>query len=121
MPVYSHAGSGSTDLSGWITAFCVWNHKGKWQGPPLAGHTAWQNYGEGISLEGIDYPIIDSEDGPPGFCEVAVKVDDNGDELDCMMVSGHVASLVEGEKRDTIRPVPAWFMFSKAECEDPMA
>ena len=39
-----------------------------------------------------------------GFCEI--KVDDNREELDCMMVSGQVASLIEGEKRDTIRPVP---------------
>jgi hypothetical protein len=123
---YSSGGSGPTYLSGWITAFCVWNNEGKWQGPPPAGHAAHQNFEakkrryKGLSLDGIDYPIIDSKDVPTGFCEVDVKLDDNGEELDCMMVSGHVASLVEGEKRDTVRPVPAWFMFIKAECEDPM-
>jgi hypothetical protein len=53
-----------------------------------------------LSLDGIDYPIIDSKDVPTEFCEVDVKANDNGEELGCMMVSGHVASLVEGEKRD---------------------
>ena len=123
---YNYGGSGPTYLSGWITAFCVWNDEGKWQGPLPAGHAAAQNFEaerqreNGLSLDGIDYPIIDSEDVPIGFCEVDVKLNDNGEELKCMMVSGHVASLVEGEKRDTIRPVPAWFMFVKEECEDPM-
>ena len=64
--------------------------------------------------------LLTQGDVPTGFCEIDVKVNDNGEELECLMVSGHVASLVEGEKRDTIRPVPAWFMFVKAECEDPM-
>ncbi|KIM34764.1 hypothetical protein M413DRAFT_450071 [Hebeloma cylindrosporum] len=124
---YTPGGSGPTYLSGWITAFCVWDHEGNWQGPPLADHTARQNFEDrkniynGLSLDGTDYPIIDSHDVPTGFCEVDVKLNDNGEEFECIMVSGHVASLVEGEKRDTIRPVPAWFMFIKAECEDPMA
>ena len=66
-------------------------------------------------LDGVDYPIIDSQDVPTGFCEVDVKVDDNGRELECMMVSGHLATLVEGDKKDTVRPIPSWFMFVKRE------
>jgi len=123
---YSSGGSGPTYLSGWITAFCVWNNEGKWQGPPIADQTAHQHFqGRGwvsraLTLDGVNYPTIDSNDVPPGFCEVDVKLDDNGLELECMMVSGHLASFIEGQKRDTIRPVPSWFMFVKAECEDPM-
>ena len=45
---------------------------------------------------------------PPGYCEVDVIVNDNGDELDCMMVAGHVAfsgsSTVGGDKIDTVSP-----------------
>jgi hypothetical protein len=33
--------------------------------------------------------------------------------LPCMMVSGHLAYSVEGEKKDRIRPLPSWFMFVK--------
>ena len=32
-----------------------------------------------------------------------------------MMVSGHLAYSVEGEKKDRIRPLPSWFMFIKGE------
>jgi len=37
-------GSGPTYLSGWITAFCVWNNEGKWQGPPISDQTAQQHF-----------------------------------------------------------------------------
>jgi len=53
--------------------------------------------------------IIDSEEVPVGFCEVDVKVDDNGTLLDCMMLSGHLATLVEGGHW----PIPSRFMFVK--------
>ena len=52
---------------------------------------------------------------PGGFCEVDVELDDNGEMFPCMMVSGHLAYSVEGEKKDTVRPCPSWFMFVKGE------
>lgn len=64
-------------------------------------------------IDGIEYRRINCSRIPVGFCEVDVKVDDNGQELDCMMVAGHVASAVEGTNSDTLRPAPAWFMFVK--------
>ncbi|KAF8152211.1 hypothetical protein B0H34DRAFT_663705 [Crassisporium funariophilum] len=120
---YHPQGSGPTYLSGWITAFCVWTSEGKWQGPPLPHHETPYHYlnrgEEFLVLDGIVYPIIESEDVPVGFCEVDVKLIDNGEVFDCMMVSGHLAGAVEGEGRDVVRPLPAWFMFVKESCEDP--
>ena len=121
---YYPQGSGPTYLSGWITAFCVWSSKGKWQGPPiskLSSRTIKLMSGETVPelvLDKVSYPVIESDDVPVGFCEVDVKLDDNGVTLPCMMVSGHLAYSVEGEKKDRIRPLPSWFMFIKGEEEE---
>jgi len=74
-------------------------------------HDSW--YGPELILDGIRFPRIDSDDIPAGFCDVDVKLDDNGDVFDCAMVSGHVALTVCGENRDTVRPSPAWFIYIK--------
>ena len=120
---YHSDGSGPTYLSGWITAFCIWSSQGKWQGPPiskpprtirlLGGQTV-----SGLVLDKVLYPVIESGDVPVGFCEVDVELDDNGVMFPCMMVSGHLAFSVQGKKKDTIRPLPSWFMFVKGEEEE---
>ena len=43
------------------------------------------------TLDGIPFFMVPITDVPPGYCEVDVIVNDNGEELDCMMVAGHVA------------------------------
>ena len=109
-----YQGSGPTYLSGWITAFCVWTNEGKWMGPVLPGQQERSPVRDAkLVLDGVEYNYIGSGDVPNGFCEVDVKLDDNGEELDCIMVSGHLASRVEGPKKDTLRPLPSWFMFVK--------
>jgi hypothetical protein len=120
---YHSQGSGPTYLSGWITAFCVWSSQGKWQGPPISkpSKTISLLCGEVVPqlvLDKVSYPVIDSSDVPVGFCEVDVKLDDNGVIFPSMMVSGHLALLVEGEKKDRVRPLPSWFMFIKGEEEE---
>ena len=71
-----------------------------------------------LVLDEVFYPVIKSGDVPVGFCEIDVKLDDNGVMLPCMMVSGHLAYSVEGEKKDRIRPLPSWLMFVKGEDEE---
>ena len=69
-----------------------------------------------LVLDNISYPIIEIDNVPEGFCEVDVKLDDNGETFPCMMVSGHLAYSVDGEKKkDRIRPLASWFMFVKGE------
>jgi len=113
-------GSGPTYLSGWITAFCVWSRQGKWLGPPISkpSRTITLRGGRtvsGLVLDKVSYPVVDTRDIPVGFCEVDVILDDNGKIFPCMMVSGHLAYSVEGEKKNRIRPLPSWFMFIKEE------
>ncbi|KDR79441.1 hypothetical protein GALMADRAFT_1240640 [Galerina marginata CBS 339.88] len=114
-------GSGPSYLSGWITAFCVWTNQGKWQGPSLTEPIAPFAFGfrgkstiPVLSVDDAQYSPIDTSDIPIGFCEVDIKLDDNGQLFDCIMVAGHLASLVEGEEEDSLRPAPTWFMFIKS-------
>jgi hypothetical protein len=113
---YHSGGSGPTYLSGWIIAFCVWDSTGKWQGPALSGpQKTFRKSVPTLSLDGVQYTPIDSNNVPPAHCEVDVLLDDNGVKFDCAMVSGHMGCMVEGEKKDTLRPLPAWFMFIKGQ------
>ncbi|KAE9389395.1 hypothetical protein BT96DRAFT_926593 [Gymnopus androsaceus JB14] len=103
---------GGPDLSGWITAFCVWTHEGKWMGPPAAPNST----ANGI----IQYHEIHSSRVPQGFAEIDVKLNDNGVLFDTIMVSGlvgmHVcdsndkALSLEG-LQDTVKPAPGWCIF----------
>jgi hypothetical protein len=66
-----------------------------------------------LTLAGLRYPVIDTGDIPDGFCDVDVKLDDNGQEFDCKMVAGHVgyvASAQDGQM-NTLQPCSEWFMF----------
>jgi len=136
---YKKGDSGPDYLSGWATAFCVWNNDGKWQGPILAPFTdpisdeerlASNTYYEAHPMSRDDlevyspppvffgdvrYPVLDFSKVPNGFCEVDVLVDEYGTEFDCTMVAGHVGFTVSGERSDTLQPSPQWFMFEKEE------
>lgn len=102
-------GSGSTELSGWITNFCVWNSEGKWIGPQLPiPKTVLSGGGHPVPLDCL----------PPAICEVDVKLDDHGKKFDCVMVAGHVGSETIGASRDTFGMVPAWFMAIKQKAEE---
>ncbi len=114
--VHYSLGSGTRFLSGWITAFCVWDSEGQWQGEPSTepvvrfGSTHFHPRRE---IDGVLYPSIDTQNIPMGFCQVDVKVNDDYGSTECVMMSGHMATLVEGRHRDTVRPLPSWFMFVK--------
>ncbi|KAF8967478.1 hypothetical protein BDZ97DRAFT_1903364 [Flammula alnicola] len=109
-------GSGTLYLSGWITAFCVWDSEGQWQGTPRTAPVVrfgQQHFHPRLILDDVQYPAIDTQNIPMGFCQVDVKVIDSEGESDCVMMSGHMACLVEGETGDTVRPLPSWYMFVK--------
>ncbi|KAF9526382.1 hypothetical protein CPB83DRAFT_770368 [Crepidotus variabilis] len=72
---------------------------------------------EDLILDGVPYSYIDLGKIPLGYCEVEVLLNDNGVELKCMMVSGLMGSVIEGDKQDTLKPLPVWFMFEKEEAE----
>jgi len=115
-------GSGMSFYSGWITAFCFWDTKGKRQIKTLGEH-------------------IDAKHIPSGFTTVPVTIDDNGVRVFAEMLAGSVGivstssgkpsakktyhSSQEEEKagedeegpvgNDTLRPQLGWFMYEKAD------
>jgi len=73
-------------------------------------------------LDGIIYQRTDTSQIPAGFAEVDVKLDDNGKEFDTVLTAGLVGTRVcnsgvnalsAGGKRDTAKPVVAWWIFAK--------
>ncbi|KIJ32296.1 hypothetical protein M422DRAFT_213960 [Sphaerobolus stellatus SS14] len=109
--------SGSDQLSGWVTAFCVWNEQGRWCGPDLNTLKYDHASEDRFEIDGKHYPVIPITRIPPGWCEADVHLNDNGEELECVVVAGHmVTEVMETSGSNimgTIRPAPQWFMFEK--------
>ena len=148
-----HTGSGPSYLGGWLSAFCVWDDKGAWQGPdpdeiiqsasavkpmsPRSGSSRARpsmfDSPSPLRYAGLEYPVVDLDKIPPGFCDVDVLLDDNGPKFECMLVAGHIGMnfgthqrMCENQggtdaerkgKADTLRPAPQWFMFVKEKKE----
>ncbi|KIJ32299.1 hypothetical protein M422DRAFT_52978 [Sphaerobolus stellatus SS14] len=72
-----------------------------------------------FEIDGKHYPVIDITKIPPGWCEADVHLNDNGEELECIVVAGHMAMEVMetpgSNSMGTIRPAPQWFMFEKED------
>ncbi|KAJ6569267.1 hypothetical protein B0H19DRAFT_938030 [Mycena capillaripes] len=144
---YTPGGSGRGDhYTGWITAFTVFNKEGQWLGmvlnqtrvdavPPETLPTAefWATYlhperhpsqDPVLVLDGTPYHQVGSQRIPPGYGEVDVTLDDNGELFACAMVAGAVGTRVcsSGDRvlsvsgtDDTVRPVAGWWLFIKKE------
>ena len=142
-------GSGPTWLSGWITAFCVFDEKGRWQGngfneisthnttglDPLhltaaefASTHLRQVSTSYLALDGLPYPSISSDDVPCGYIHVDVKLIDNRKKFDTMFVAGligsHISSTAKTNTfreggRDTVQPITGWWYFIKGKGPGP--
>jgi hypothetical protein len=128
---YSSGGSGPSYLSGWITAFCFWDEDGRSLFPSCHA------YGYCTVLDDVQYHQVDTNDIPPGSASVPVKLDDNGNEYDTIMVAGSVGikATSSGEPLepspfdsspsitsglDTVQPESGWWMYEKkASQEEP--
>jgi hypothetical protein len=98
---HTSTGSGPSYLSGWISAFCVFDAEGKWQGSN-SRLTTWN----GSVIQGFDFPVIDISNVPKGYLTVDLKIDDNGEPYDALMFAGHMSYQVLGS--DAIAPRLSW-------------
>ncbi|KAF8135764.1 hypothetical protein EV363DRAFT_1551847 [Boletus edulis] len=113
-------GSGPTWLSGWITAFMMFDEKGKWMGD------ANKEEEKELVLDGVAYPLLDSEAVPAGYAQVDVElqVGEDGDVNPTILVAGFIGTRIQSSgdetlsetgKRDTACPEIAWWWVLKAE------
>lgn len=106
---------GGGTVSGWIALFGAWTDTGSWTGPDLpaapgADLAQW-------AATATTRFMLDLNHMPVGFCDVELVLIDDLEHYPCVIVAGHVATVAEGDARDTVRPQPGWFMVLKATKE----
>ncbi|KAL9007724.1 MAG: hypothetical protein Q9173_007071 [Seirophora scorigena] len=121
---HESGGSGPSYYSGWITAFCFWSAEGKSMyytrhHPDCINESSWEKTHE-LKLDEAIYHKVESTEVPPGYTEVPVKVDDNGNVFHATMIAGsvgtrYISSQGAEHDMDTIQPESGWWMFEKKE------
>ncbi|KDO34045.1 hypothetical protein SPRG_01319 [Saprolegnia parasitica CBS 223.65] len=91
-------GSGPTYITGWISAFCVFDRDGQWQADKKPARSSDTSH---------DYPYVDTEDIPPGYLTVDATIDDNGVLHKAFLFAGHMAYRI-GDDEASIAPVLSW-------------
>jgi hypothetical protein len=64
-------------------------------------------------MDGLRYPIIDTNKIPRGYVDVEVLLVEEQKVTPCQMIAGHVGAMVSGE--NTLQPASEWFMFVKGD------
>ncbi|KAK3357607.1 hypothetical protein B0T25DRAFT_452522 [Lasiosphaeria hispida] len=99
-------GSGCVTYSGWITAFCYWDEKGRCL---HKSSSEWGgSLGGGVRLSRSEIPM--------GFSKVPVTLVNNGIEIPTEMVAGSVGGSgglyrQRWDGYDTLQPESGWFMY----------
>lgn len=121
---HEEMGSGSSFLSGWLTAFCFWKSEGRRIVEIDEGSLGG---GEQVCrIDGTTFSCIGKGNIPNGHVSVPVKVIEHGKKVDTKMVAGSVgiAAISSGEPQagskaglDTLQPVSGWWMYEGYESE----
>ncbi|KAF9478767.1 hypothetical protein BDN70DRAFT_879581 [Pholiota conissans] len=106
---------GGPFISGWISYFCIWSDQGEWRGPSLTNRYSATPSDPELPIFDVNFNSI-----AVGFLDLDLTLDDDGTIYDCIVVAGHLANLVEGEDRDTIRPQAGWFVFTEVANTEPL-
>lgn len=106
-----HLGSGVPQIGGWITAFCVFDDKGKFTGPAKSSMSGGGS--QTYILDGISYPIIGKNRIPCGRCQVDLKIINGPFKTvyETVMVAGNMG--MRAEKDDgmgglRVKNMPIW-------------
>ncbi|CAL8083766.1 unnamed protein product [Orchesella dallaii] len=119
--VHYAGGSGSTQVSGWITVFAVFDKDGNWIESKPIDTSLMFFFNETQKQERLTWletfskwPRIDMPDIPSGIVEVDVKIDDNGVKNNAVLFAGHMATEIK-EDGVTVQPVLSWAIALKSE------
>ncbi|KAK5580419.1 hypothetical protein RB653_000436 [Dictyostelium firmibasis] len=93
-------GSGPTYLTGWITAFCLFNNEGEWMG----NNNKRRGRGD---IEETEWIFVNTDKIPKGFLFVPVLIDDNGKEYNTEFFAGHMCVSTSNDSK-TIHPNIDW-------------
>jgi hypothetical protein len=122
-------GSGTSRLSGWLTAFCFWRNDGVCLYPARNQKPDKRAYANGkgsnictpkFELDGIVYHTINTSAIPSGFASVPVLVDDNRVRHRTKMVAGSLGIKAERsgdvdeegiKKLDSLSNLTGWIMY----------
>ncbi|KAJ7206406.1 hypothetical protein GGX14DRAFT_457715 [Mycena pura] len=141
-------GGRDPNLSGWITAFCFFSCDGQWHIPQLRttrvgkrdpatlpSRLFWSAYASleetsfNMTIADVKYPHIYIHDLPAGYAEVNVTANHGGIAAPCVLVAGLTGVGYSSSRdprrsstgrNDTVRPVVAWWMFSKLAQAQPL-
>ncbi|KAF7314838.1 hypothetical protein MKEN_00958300 [Mycena kentingensis (nom. inval.)] len=142
---FQSGGSGPSTYTGWLTAFCVFDEHGRWQGSKLkdtvevgvspdtmSAKEFFTIYLEHhttrgpLILDDTSYFALDAQKIPPCYAHVDVLLVnlDTGEEWETAMIAGVIATeeLSSGEERvsekgenDIVQPMAGWWLFEKKE------
>ena len=84
----------------------------------------WMSKDPLLSLDGVQYHQVGSDNVPPGYCTVPVLIDDNGHEIPAEMLAGSIGwnctssglETSSGKRGpDTMQPRSGWWIYEKFE------
>lgn len=125
-------GSGIPEISGWLTAFCLWNEDGRqlYKLAPADGDHSHEFADRrrtfieemGLCLDGQKYGTVNMDDIPRGYATVPIQCDEDGIKFDGVMVAGSVGIKCSSSGEvtaqghiglDTLQAESGWWMYQK--------
>ncbi|KAG8853550.1 hypothetical protein FRB91_004760 [Serendipita sp. 411] len=122
----THQGCGDEYYTGWISAFCPFDAKGKWQLLPPADS---ERFGQ-LSIDGVNYSALATDKISWGFSQMDFKVLQQDHQTIVTFVAGLMGmkvsngpsqvpdsalGLTQGCPNTAVSPHPAWFIIEKWE------
>ncbi|QDS72567.1 hypothetical protein FKW77_000770 [Venturia effusa] len=107
------SGHGIETLSGWLSAFCFWDARGK-RNAAISEESLIKYGGEPkmrtrYVLNNIAYPVIGTMSIPSALVSLPVNIDEGGLKIKTTIVAGAMG-MTPSRENTTVQPVSGWFL-----------